>query len=58
MHLRLRPWTQLTGLRSCGFALANKGYDFRLIQNYLGHRDPRHTAYYTRAAAGRFEGLW
>jgi type 1 fimbriae regulatory protein FimB len=28
---------------SCGFALANKGYDLRLIQDYLGHRDPRHT---------------
>lgn len=27
---------------SCGFALANRGYDLRLIQDYLGHRDPRH----------------
>ena len=43
---------------SCGFALANKGYDLRLIQDCLGHRDPRHTAHYTRTAAGRFEGLW
>ena len=43
---------------SCGFALANRGYDLRLIQDYLGHRDPRHTAHYTRTAAGRFEGLW
>ena len=43
---------------SCGFALANKGYDLRLIQDYFGHRDPRHTAHYTRTAAGRFEGLW
>ena len=43
---------------SCGFALANKGYDLRLIQDYLGHRDPRHTAHYTRTAAVRFEGLW
>src|SRR5512135_3113939 len=25
---------------SCGFALANRGYDLRLIQDYLGHRDP------------------
>lgn len=46
------------GLHSCGFALANKGHDLRLIQDYLGHRDPRHTAHYTRTAAGRFEGLW
>lgn len=43
---------------SCGFALANRGYDLRLIQDYLGHRDPRHTAYYTRTAARRFDGMW
>ena len=43
---------------SCGFALANRGYDLRLIQDYLGHRDPRHTAHYTRTAARRFDGLW
>ena len=43
---------------SCGFALANRGYDLRLIQDYLGHRDPRHTAHYTRTAASRFDGLW
>ena len=43
---------------SCGFALANRGYDLRLIQDYLGHRDPRHTARYTRTAASRFNGLW
>jgi len=27
-------------------------------QDYLGHRDPKHTVHYTRVAAGRFEGLW
>lgn len=43
---------------SCGFALANQGHDLRLIQDYLGHRDPRHTAHYTRTAACRFDGLW
>lgn len=43
---------------SCGFALANRGYDLRLIQDYLGHRDPRHTARYTRTASRRFEGIW
>ncbi len=42
----------------CGFYLANSGQDSRLIQDYLGHRDPRHTARYTRTAAKRFEGLW
>ena len=43
---------------SCGFALANKGCDMRLIQDYLGHRNIRHTQLYTRTAAVRFEGLW
>lgn len=43
---------------SCGYYLANKGYDLRLIQDYLGHREPRHTAHYTRTGAIRFEGLW
>lgn len=43
---------------SCGFALANRAYDLRLIQDYLGHRDPKHTVRYTRTAGRRFEGLW
>ena len=43
---------------SCGFVLADKGHDLRLIQDYLGHRDPRHTVHYTRTAGRRFEGLW
>ncbi|MGD2109960.1 MAG: tyrosine-type recombinase/integrase [Phycisphaerae bacterium] len=43
---------------SCGFYLASQGYDLRLIQDYLGHRDPKHTVHYTRVAGERFEGLW
>ncbi|WP_299490273.1 tyrosine-type recombinase/integrase [uncultured Shewanella sp.] len=43
---------------SCGYYLANKGYDLRLIQDYLGHRDPKHTVNYTRIAGARFESLW
>jgi len=43
---------------SCGFYLANRGYDLRLIQDYLGHRDPKHTVHYTKIAGNRFEGLW
>jgi site-specific recombinase XerD len=43
---------------SCGFSLANKGYDLRLIQDYLGHRDPKHTVHYTRVVGKRFEGMW
>ena len=43
---------------SCGYYLANKGTDLRTMQDYLGHRDPKHTAHYTRVAGHRFEGLW
>jgi len=43
---------------SCGYYLANKGHDLRPIQDYLGHRDPKHTVHYTRTAGHRFEGLW
>ena len=35
-----------------------QGYDLWLIQDYLGHRDPKHTVHYTRVAGVRFEGLW
>lgn len=43
---------------STGYFLANKGYDTRLIQDYLGHRNISNTVIYTRIAATRFEGLW
>jgi len=43
---------------SCGYYLADKGTDLRTMQDYLGHRDPKHTAHYTRVAGHRFEGLW
>lgn len=43
---------------SCGYYLANKGYDTRLIQDYLGHKNIGHTVRYTRTAAKRFEGLF
>lgn len=43
---------------STDYYLANKGYDTRLIQDYLGHKNIAHTVKYTRTAAGRFEGLW
>ena len=43
---------------SCGYYLANKGVDFRTTQDFLGHRDPKHTTRYTRVAGHRFEGLW
>ena len=43
---------------SCGYYLADRGTDLRTMQDYLGHRDPRHTVHYTRVAGRRFEGLF
>lgn len=43
---------------SCGFYLASKGLDTRLIQDYLGHKNINHTVKYTQLAPGRFVGLW
>ena len=34
------------------------GIDTRLIQDYLGHRNIRHTVWYTASNAGRFYGIW
>ena len=42
---------------SCGFALAERGYDTRLIQDYLGHQNVRHTQRYTRTSAQRFDTI-
>lgn len=43
---------------ACGYYLASKGYDTRLIQDYLGHRNINHTVIYTELAPGRFNRLW
>lgn len=43
---------------ACGYYLANKGHDTRLIQDYLGHREIKHTVVYTSLAPGRFNELW
>lgn len=40
-----------------GFYLANKGYDTRMIQLYMGHSNINNTAIYTQLASGRFEGI-
>ncbi|AVJ19039.1 tyrosine-type DNA invertase [Serratia rhizosphaerae] len=39
---------------SCGFALADKGVDTRLIQDYLGHRNIQNTVIYTASNVERF----
>ncbi|WP_323839646.1 tyrosine-type DNA invertase [Photorhabdus africana] len=43
---------------ACGFALADRGADTRLIQDYLGHSNIRHTVRYTASNAKRFQGVW
>ncbi len=43
---------------SCGYYLANKGYDTRLIQDYLGHVNIQNTVRYTRLNHARFKGFW
>jgi type 1 fimbriae regulatory protein FimB len=52
-----RVWPHMLR-HSCGYYLADKGTDLRTMQDYLGHRDPKHTAHYSRVAGSRFEGLW
>ncbi len=52
-----RVWPHMLR-HSCGYYLANTGVDLRTAQDYLGHRDPKHTVRYTRVAGWRFEGLW
>lgn len=43
---------------STGHYLTNKGYDTRLIQDYMGHKEIRHTVRYTELSPVRFNGLW
>lgn len=43
---------------ACGYALADNGVDTRLIQDYLGHQNIRHTVRYTASNAARFGGIW
>lgn len=42
----------------CGFALADRGIDTRLIQDYLGHKNIQHTVLYTASNAQRFKEVW
>ncbi|WHP79883.1 tyrosine-type recombinase/integrase [Edwardsiella anguillarum] len=43
---------------ACGYALADQGIDTRLIQDYLGHRNIRHTVHYTASNCKRFSRVW
>jgi len=66
--LTIGKYGDLTGLElrthphqvrhACGLALADQGADTRLIQDYVGHRDIRHTVIYGATNPARFERLW
>jgi site-specific recombinase XerD len=43
---------------ACGYNLANRGADTRLIQDYLGHRSIQSTVRYTALASNRFAKLF
>lgn len=43
---------------ACGHALAMKGRDMRLVQEYLGHTNVQNTARYMDGVSARFRGIW
>jgi integrase len=43
---------------ACGYALANRGYDARAIQAWLGNRSITSTAVYTALAPNQFKDFW
>ncbi|MBO0719225.1 MAG: tyrosine-type recombinase/integrase [Blastocatellia bacterium] len=43
---------------SCGFALANRNVATRTIQDYLGHKNIKHTEVYTEANPARLKDVW
>ena len=55
--LPMKAYAQLLR-HSCGYYLANKGCDLRLIQDYLGHKQIQNTVRHTALNPARFAGLW
>ncbi|HHP7664327.1 tyrosine-type recombinase/integrase [Escherichia coli] len=43
---------------ACGVALAERGNDTRLIQDYLRHKNIRHSVRYTTTSPARFRQSW
>ena len=43
---------------ACGYALANRGHDTRVLQAYLGHKNIQHTVRYTELSSTRFKNFW
>ncbi|MEL5558463.1 tyrosine-type recombinase/integrase [Serratia ureilytica] len=68
VYRQLRRYGEIAGLplrvhphmlrHACGYELAEQGMDTRLIQDYLGHRNIRHTVHYTAGNAARFTRAW
>ncbi|NEQ50337.1 MAG: tyrosine-type recombinase/integrase [Leptolyngbya sp. SIO3F4] len=42
---------------ACGYYLANQGFDTRLIQEWMGHRDIKNTERYTALNVERFKEI-
>ncbi len=42
---------------ACGYFLINAGYSTRFVQDFLGHRDIRHTERYTKLNSKRFVAI-
>jgi site-specific recombinase XerD len=54
-HLNVHPHM----LRhACGYDLANRGFDTRGIQSFLGHQNIQHTVTYTANAPNRFANYY
>lgn len=68
VHYLVRRYGQLARLpiavfphmlrHGAGYALADRGVDTRLIQDYLGHRSIQSTVIYTSTNAQRFATIW
>jgi type 1 fimbriae regulatory protein FimB/type 1 fimbriae regulatory protein FimE len=43
---------------STGYYLSDRGADLRVIQDFLGHKEVRHTVRYVALSPRRFDGLW
>lgn len=43
---------------SCGYYLADRGVHLRVIQEYMGHKNIRHTVRYTALSPRKFRRLW
>ena len=51
-------YTPICSDTACGFALANKRHDTRVIQSWLGPRSIQHTTRYTELSPTRFANFW